>query len=153
RSGMTPLICAAFSGNAETVAMLIDKGAKVDARAADGRTALMYAAGWGDLARVKAILAAKSLQADEKERRRVVNMVATDGGWTALMFAAARGTVDTITALIDAGADIDARNKWRQTALMAAVRVGDKEKVRTLLDAKASVKATDTDANTPLSIA
>lgn len=149
RSGMTPLICAAYEGNAQTVAALIEAKARVDARADDGRNALMYAAGWGDEACVRAILAARK----GAELHRLVNMVVPDGGWTALMFAAASGNAGSIRALIEAGADVEARNKWRQTALMAAARTGDMAKVRALIDAKANVGAQDIDSNSALGVA
>ncbi len=153
RTGMPPLICAAYEGNAETVKALLAAKAKVDARAEDGRTALMYAAGWGDEARVRAILEAPALAGGKGEIARLVNMVVPEGGWTALMFAAACGEAGSMKALLDAGAEVDARNKWRQTALMAAARSGDLSKVKMLLNAKASVRATDSDSNTALGVA
>ncbi|MBC7834267.1 MAG: ankyrin repeat domain-containing protein, partial [Phycisphaerales bacterium] len=40
RTGMTPLMCAAMGNHVETVRALLKAGAKADARAEDGRTAL-----------------------------------------------------------------------------------------------------------------
>ncbi len=42
------------------------------------------------------------------------------GGWTPLMMASARGDLDTITLLLEQGADVTPVNRWGQTALSEA---------------------------------
>lgn len=141
--GMTPLILAAYKGNAEAVRALLDAGARIEARSADGRTALIYAAGWADVATVNLLLEAGA-RADAR----------ADAGMTALMFAAAaRPEPAVLNALIDAGADVNARNKWRQDPLMIAARAGSLEKVERLLAAGADATATDLNGDTALTIA
>ncbi len=152
RAGMTPLICAAYEGNAATITVLLDAKARPSARTDDGKTALMFAAGWGDVSRVNAILQSKAITAAGVDVRSLVNARA-DGGWTALMFAAARGSAESVHALLDAGAEVDARNKWSQTALMAAARAGDPRKIAAIVDAHGAVNAVDADLQTPLAIA
>jgi ankyrin repeat protein len=45
-------------------------------------------------------------------------------GRTALMLAAERGHTETAKALIDAGADVNAKGKGNKTALMLAAKMG-----------------------------
>lgn len=44
------------------------------------------------------------------------------------MMAAGRGQVDSLEALVEAGANVDAKNKWKQTALMIAAQSGEVDK-------------------------
>jgi ankyrin repeat protein len=142
RIGLAPIHIAAIDHTPELLKVLLDAKAKVETRDADGRTALVHAAGWGDVARVKLLLDAGA-RTDAR---------ASDG-WTALMFAAARGDAASVRALVQAGADVNATNKWRQTPLMAASRSGAVDKISALLEAGANVAAVDLEGNTALSIA
>ena len=73
----------------------------------------------------------------------------SDGaGSTALMHAAASGTVAIMQALVDAGADVNARNSRAATALHWAV--GDEAKVKLLLLNGAAVNAKTVEGRTPL---
>ena len=58
-------------------------------------------------------------------------------GYTALMLASEKGHVDAVQALLDAGADIEAKDYYGWTALMLASRYGHVEVVQALLDAGA----------------
>ena len=55
-------------------------------------------------------------------------------GTRALMVAAAHGHTDTVQALLDAGADVNAKDVTGWTALHAAAFKGDPEIVQLLLD-------------------
>ena len=57
---------------------------------------------------------------------------------TPLMMAASWSRADTVTALAEAGADLDTRNEDDRTALMIAVTEKRAEIVRALLDAGAN---------------
>ena len=70
---------------------------------------------------------------------------------TPLMRAALNGSAAEMRALIDTGADVNARNGAGATALMWAVT--DAEKVRLLLDKGADVRARSEDGRTALHIA
>ena len=74
-----------------------------------------------------------------------------DSGITPLMYAVLYGGVADVRALIDRGADVNARNDAGATALMWATH--DLEKTRALVAAGADVNATSLDGRTPLLIA
>ena len=90
----------------------------------------------GDLAEVKRLLAAttKNFKHDNIEDI-----------WQELgilvLFAASEGRSEIVKALIDAGADVNVKNKKGQTALIVATREGRSEVVKILLAAGANVNA------------
>lgn len=55
--GRTPLICAIQAGRIEAVKMLLEKGAPVNAKTADGATAITEAAGTGNTELARLLLA------------------------------------------------------------------------------------------------
>jgi len=93
----------------QLVELLIAKGAEVNHRESDGRTALMYAAENGDTQAVNALLRSGAS----------VNL-ADNEGETALMKAAASScTEETVAALLSAGADLNVRDHKGRNALDA----------------------------------
>lgn len=70
---------------------------------------------------------------------------------TPLMYAAAFGTVDAMSILIDAGADVNAKNAFAATALMWGA--ADLAKVRLLVDKGSEINAKSKQGRTPLIIA
>ena len=63
-------------------------------------------------------------------------------------------TPEGVRAALDAGADVEARNKWGFTPLVLAAEYNSNpEVVQALLDAGADLKARDADGNTPLMLA
>jgi len=125
-NGATALMLAAGSGNADAVKRLLDGGADPNAtERARGETALMFAAA-RNRAPVIAMLAARG--ADVRATTRVVDLskiegprqvlnadrqdtnrqlVGTQGGLTALHFAARQGYREAADALLDAKADVN----------------------------------------------
>lgn len=81
--------------------------------------------------------------------------VHTRGSWDSmpLHIAAVRGDVAAITALLDAGADIQARGEHGFTPLHEAVLQGHIEAVRLLLHRGASASLTADDGQTPVQTA
>lgn len=59
--------------------------------------------------------------------------------WTLLMIAALEGDTSIGTLLIEAGADVDKRNKFRETALSLAAHSGHPSFVKLLLSKGASL--------------
>jgi ankyrin repeat protein len=92
RTGATPLMHAAAVGSPETMRLLLDAGANVNAAAADGTTALMWAT--ADPVKVRLLL----------ERGAAINATAKDGT-TALVAAAQRGAADVVRLLLAHKAD------------------------------------------------
>lgn len=124
------LIEAAERGVLPLVKALLDKGADVNAKEKDGKTALMGGAYGGSPEIIKALI----------ERGAEVN-AKEDEGWTALMVAALKGNLSAVEALLDKGADVNAQDKSGFTPLMIASRQGHIEIVRVFLEKGADVDA------------
>ncbi len=93
--GMTPLIMASMSGNADVIEALIAAGADVNMAKSTGATPLMLAAASGKVDAVRSLL----------DHGAGVNAKETSHGQTALMFAAGMGRGDVIRFLLQRGAD------------------------------------------------
>ena len=78
--------------------------------------------------------------------------VANENGWTPLMYLARYATVEDCKKLVDAGVDINSRNKDGNTALMLATCNGEDGEVicDLLLKAGAGINEKDNDGWTPL---
>ena len=143
--GQTPLICAEMS-QTDLVELLVRSGADVKAASMAGITAMMQAAGAGNVAVAKLLL---SKGAD-------VNAANTMGGkvprgeialkhLTALMLAAPYSPAAMTKVLLDAGADVKMRDVRGMTALMLALGSDhqDAGTVRLLIEAGSDVDAKD----------
>lgn len=127
---ITPLFLAVENGNVEMVEMLLNFGAKVNARDRSKQTPLM--------------------RLDDDATPELVELLIRHGakvdavdkeGSSALIMAAASANAGVLKALIDAGADVRLRNKAGQTALMEAASYDDIESVRALIAAGSEVNA------------
>src|SRR5687767_5564102 len=138
RGGATPLMYAAAVGSADTMKVLIDSGADVNAANSVGATALMWAATDADKVR---LLLARGADVKAVSQR----------GRTAL-FVAARSdrSADIVRLLIAAGADGRASDGAKMTVLHAAAWGNDTETVRLIVNAGADVNAVDFAGFTPL---
>jgi len=124
------LVDAVKAGDRAAAIALIGKKVNVNASAADGSTALLWAAHNGDPDMVDRLLKAG---ADVK--------VKSDFGATPMSEAALAGNTAVIEKLLNAGADPDSPNSDGQTALMVVARSTNVPAARVLLDHGAHVNA------------
>ena len=137
----TALINAAKQGDTKTIALLLDKGADIEARDKDDGTALSWSAVKGHTEAV-ALLLDKGADIEEE-----------DNGWRALHSAASAGHTEMVELLLDRGADIEAKIDDGRTALMIAADRGSAEAVALLLDKGADIEATNDEGKTALALA
>ena len=152
-SGESPLMEAARAGSIEAVKALIARGADVNAReSTQDQTALMWAvaARQSDVARTL-VESGADIKARSKVVRRLVytgfryitappsessNTVVEipDGGFTALLFAAQQGSVESLQLLLDHGADVNDTAPIGTSALTVAAYSGQRAAVDLLLE-------------------
>jgi len=165
----TALMLAAISGNKATVKSLLEKGADVKAASTNGRTAMLMAESLGHAEVVKLLqdygapretsIALLPLEAylprylvvNAKKRQRLSSQAAlallSRGAEvkadeeTALLFAATRGDVEAVSALLDNGADVNVKHEDGWNGLMLAAVNGHSLVVQALLDKGAKVDA------------
>jgi ankyrin repeat protein len=166
--GVAPLMEAARSGHAQIIAALLARGADIDAHeATHDQTALMWAAANRRPAAVRALLAGG---ADLTQRSRIRErkifvktsrggsydpgayekhvangdiVFVKDGGYTALLFAAQQGDVESMSLLLDAGADVNDTAPIGMSALVVAAYSDQTAAGRLLLERGAAPNAAD----------
>jgi len=118
----TPLLEAARRDDGNRVAALLRGHPDVNAKAADGSTALHWAAHHDDVALARLLLRAGARAGS-----------ADDTGATPLFLACMNRSDVMVVLLLDAGADANAALINGETALMTCSRTGDARTVRALL--------------------
>ncbi|HLK61433.1 MAG TPA: ankyrin repeat domain-containing protein [Chthonomonadaceae bacterium] len=133
----------ALVGRREATALhLLDKGASIHTGRADAATPLMLAAGNGEMAVLKRLLA----------KRDNPNAQDADGA-TPLIYAARNDQAAAVQALLQAGARINGTDSHGRTALMYAAENGHTESVHALLAMMAQVNLRDKEGATALTLA
>jgi ankyrin repeat protein len=118
--GWTPLHLAAHFSKQEAVRLLLNKGAKVDARSANAiENTPLHAAAAGRAAGVATLLLDHGASVNARQQ----------GGWTALHAAARNGDIEFARILVEAGADVNARADNRQSPLDLALTKGQQAMV------------------------
>jgi ankyrin repeat protein len=149
------LLLCVRSGTTAGVKALIGRRANVNAREPlRGQTALMWAAANGQPEIVRALLAAGAdLRARSQLTHLMVNRADPNdiytavvgeipgGRSTALLFAAAEGSVEIARLLLDAGADANDASPAGESALLVAVHSGHDECAAVLLERGADPSA------------
>ena len=148
--GETALMTAARTGSVDAVKMLLTFGANVNAKEAwRGQTALMWAASENHAAVVKLLI---ELRADVNARSIRYDFPKltggnggiihdrSEGGLTALFFAARQGAIEAAEVLIDAGADLRAiEQQYGFTPMQTAIFNGHYDLAARLVDKGADV--------------
>jgi len=158
--GETVLMSAARSGNLEAVRLLLDRGADVNARERyKGQTALMWAAAERHAPIVKLLLergADWKVRSFDRETRPPKLSAASSispiprGGFTALMFAAREGDLESARSMLDAGVDINFGDVDNVTPLVAAIMNKQYTLAKFLIDRGADVNVVDAGGRTAL---
>ena len=134
-SEIPALLWASFEGHKETVELLLDKGAYIEAADQLGNTALIWASGFGHNEIVKLLL---------KEGANIEAVGENDS--TALLWACLEGRTETVELLLDKGANVDAVDDAGSTALKLASDCGYNAIVE-LLKKKINAKAKQIQTN------
>jgi ankyrin repeat protein len=167
------LLEAMRSGDEEIVRLLLSNGAKIESRDDEGNTALHLASSEDTI--LSLIESGADIEARNKQGQTPLLTTLMEGkehkvwlflgkganiecmdvpGVMALHHAfAANFTDTTILALIDGGANIEARDKRARTPLLAAIEYGQDEIVRMLLSKGANTEAMDDEGRTALHFA
>src|SRR5215204_422769 len=158
--GETVLMSAARSGNLDSVRMLLDRGADVNARERyKGQTALMWAAAERHAPVVKLLLergADWKIRGFDRETKPPKLSAASAispiprGGFTALMFTARDGDVESARIMLDAGVDINHGDVDNVTPLVTAIMNKQYTLSRFLIDRGADVNIADAGGRTAL---
>ena len=168
------IFAAAIVGHTDQVAALLKEDPKlINARDGDGRTALHWAALYGQKKVAELLLAEKadvnSLDEDgftplhwaatfnQSDAVKVLlankadmNLKVQKYGWTALRLAVIHGHMATAEALLNGGADPNVKDEENIPLLHQAVIRGKKEMVELLLAKKANVNTKDSEGETAL---
>jgi ankyrin repeat protein len=124
--GWSPLVTAAWQGNADIAQTLLEAGAELNAPNASGRTPACCAANRGHVAVLSLLIGAKA------------NLNSGARGRTALNDAARCGRLQTVSLLLQAKANVTRADENGETPLAHAVCGGNSDVVALLLEAKAA---------------
>ena len=172
----TSLHFAVKEKHADVVQVLIDAGADIQAKDCDGRSPLHVACGSGPLAIVKMLIeAGADIRATDSDRTTCLLLASHDGqteivrylaslpavdlnhrginNFTALHFAVLKKRPGVVKVLIDAGADIQAKDSEGCSPLHVASCSGPLAIVKMLIEAGADIRATDSSGATCLMLA
>jgi uncharacterized protein len=138
-----PLVQAAQQGDSQTLEALLSQSADPNQKDAGGLTALILSARAGSAPAVAALL------------RHGANPNVRGGihGWTPLMHAVHKNQLSAAQALLDGGAQVDARGSSGETALMMAAGYGYTPLVELLLQHGANPRAATPDGYNVLAAA
>lgn len=159
RTGETVLMNCSRTGATDAVAALIDAGADVNAvEPLSGQTALMWAAAGGHgaitgmLIKQGADIRKATLPSPDRVPNtcRICEWKPSPGGFTALLFAARSGDIESTRYLLEAGADVNDATLEHGTPLVIASAGGHEDLALFLLSNGADPMAKDENGVTAL---
>lgn len=139
-NGQTPVMIAALQGE-KAVKVLLDAGADVRIKTVGGQSALSYA-----ISHPEALRMLLNAGAALDENGNIDHLILDK----AYIDAATYGSKDSIKTLLDAGANVNAKDIYGGNALFAPVLRGDVESVKFLVEAGIDVNVQNQFGNTPL---
>ena len=150
--GETPLMFAAGYNRVDAVKLLLSKGANHKATTKVMDLFALTAPEEENMARQNASAAARPADVAGATRAyRYNELISSQGGLTALLFAARQGYTETAMALLDAGADINQPNAGdKTTPLLMAIINGHFDLAMQLIDRGADVNAAAFNGVAPL---
>jgi ankyrin repeat protein len=158
--GETVLMTAARAGNLDVVRLLLDRGAEINAREAyKGQTALMWAAAEGHVPVIKLLMSrgadwtVRSVDRETKVARLSAASSVSPiprGGFTALLFTARNGDLESARALLDGGADINYGDVDNTSAMVVAIMNKQFTFAKALLDRGADPNVVDAAGRTSI---
>jgi ankyrin repeat protein len=160
--GQTALMLAARTGNVPVAKLLVQHGADVNRREQyRDQSAVMWAAGQGHADMVAFLVAQKAdltIRAKDNEWMTQFSsepriQYRPTGGLTPLMYAARAGCMGCVTAMVQAGADVERPNPDGMTPMMMALDNGFPAVAHYLLERGANPHVWDWWGRTPLYIA
>jgi len=146
--GRNMICAAAIAWDVPRLRLLLEFGADIETKDAGGHSPLYRTA--NGMGREEEGRAAIELLI---EHGADVNRITGVGGMTPLHMSARRGTTRIAEALLDAGADIEARDKNGETPLRRAVNCSQERMVCLLLSRGADPRSTDRNGRTPIDAA
>ncbi|QQO08548.1 ankyrin repeat domain-containing protein [Breznakiella homolactica] len=160
--GQTLLHLASEYGSGEAARIILDRGASVNKRDRQGRTALDIALARGDSlshAETAEVLILRGGYSEEAIFSYLAPAVRssnysmrTADGLAPIHFAAREGSIGIVRFLINKKADINAKNAAGMTALHESARSGDLETMSLLLSSGIAVNSRDAKGNTAMHI-
>jgi len=148
--GCTPFLRAVEAGHLEIATKLKDAGADLWIKNHNNEGAVYLAALKGHDKVLSMLL--HQLQTDQILLQSSLHLHDGDG-FSPLHAACLRQSVNTARLLVEAGFQVDTRNKYKQTALHLAARNGQIEMIEFLLDLNANIDAKDEVQCTPIQVA
>lgn len=136
---ITPLHNAAHFGNGEVTRVLLENGADVNAKNAEGNTPL-FAAVHQQNAEVTAMLIGKGADVNAKNNY----------GYAPIRAASRNGNAEILKILIEGGGDVNVKDNQGSTPLHVAVDEGDAETVGILIDNGADIDAIGAFGDSPI---
>eukprot|EP00002_Diphylleia_rotans_P000483 TRINITY_DN10257_c0_g1_i3.p1 TRINITY_DN10257_c0_g1~~TRINITY_DN10257_c0_g1_i3.p1 ORF type:complete len:2018 (+),score=484.22 TRINITY_DN10257_c0_g1_i3:130-6183(+) len=130
---------AAYIGQADVVAKLLQKGANANAKDDDGRTPLYWAVCYGRT-KCAAVLLDYKAETELKD----------DEGMTVLHKAVVNGHIDCVKLLLSKNAEIEVRDNELRSPLHLAAYNGDKDVATLLIEKGAKMGCRDREGRTPL---
>ena len=141
--GCSPLLTASMSGGLDAVKVLIRAGADVRVADNEGDACLILATYFGHIETVRYLLCMPEVGVYYSYTK----------AFTALHFSGQENFPDIVQVLIDAGADINAKDEKGRSPLHSACNYGELAIVKMLVEAGAEVCVRDNEGDTCLTLA